>query len=256
MKETDAQGLSREDREHEPNFGVNCAIILAGGEGKRLGLVDRPKPMALVNGKPIIDHQLLEMPKFGIQNVVIAAGFKHEVLLTHISKGERYGISARMSTEDMPLGRGGAIKKAMKELPDSCKNFLVTNGDNIWRLDLRLPIREHIEKKAIATIVVVQPRNPFGVVEFDDKGRVKRFDEKPIMNEWINAGIYVLSREIERFLPEVGDIETETFPRILDTQPVYVHKMPENGYWRPIDTQKDLKEANKEMPLLSSAAPK
>jgi NDP-sugar pyrophosphorylase family protein len=243
MKEIDAQCLLR-NKEHEPNFGVNYAIILAGGQGKRLGLVDRPKPMAEVNGKPIIDYQLSVMQNFGIKNVVFAVGFKHEVLSTHIGKGERYGISARMSIEDVPLGRGGAIKKAMKELPDSCKHFLVTNGDNIWRFDLELLLRKHIERNAIATIVVVQPRNPFGVVEFDDTGRVRGFDEKPKMKEWINAGIYVLSKEIGYFLPDVGDIETETFPNIVDTQSVYVHKMSENDYWRPIDTRKDLQEAN------------
>lgn len=235
-------------KEVEPNSGVTDAIILAGGEGKRLGLVDRPKPMALVNGKPIIDHQLHEMREFGIQSVVIAAGFKYEALSTHIGTGERYQISARMSIEDVPLGRGGAIKKAMKELPDSWKNVLVTNGDNIWRVDLGLLFKKHIERNAIATIVVVRPRNPFGVVEFDDvDSRVKRFDEKPIMKEWINAGIYVLSKEIERYLPDVGDIETETFPKIVKTQRVYVHEMTENDYWKPIDTIKDLEEANRKL---------
>jgi len=246
MKEIDARGLLR-NKEHKPNFGVNYAIILAGGEGRRLGL-DIPKPMAKVNGRPIIEYQLCEIEKIGIKNVVFALGYKHEILSAYI-RGRKSDQISKMSIEDKPLGRGGAIKKAMKELPDSCKNFLVTNGDNIWRFDLELLLRKHIERNAIATIVVVQPRNPFGVVEFDDTGRVRGFDEKPKMKEWINAGIYVLSKEIGCFLPDVGDIETETFPNILDTQLVYVHKMPENGYWRPIDTKKGLEEANNESPL-------
>lgn len=245
IKEIDSSG--RVSKEVEPNFRIIDAIIVAGGEGKRLGLVDRPKPMAEVNGKPIIDHQLFEMQNFGIENVVFAVGFKHEVLSTHIGKGEGYRISARMSIEDVPLGRGGATKKAMKELPNNWRNVLVTNGDNIWRVNLRLLFKKHIEQNAIATIVVVQPRNPFGVVEFDDDtGRVERFDEKPIMKEWINAGIYVLSREIEPYLPDVGDTETLTFPNIVNTQRVYVYKMTKNDYWRPIDTRKDLEAANKE----------
>lgn len=238
----------RLSEELEPNFPVRDAIILAGGQGRRLGLVDRPKPMAEINGKPIIGYQIEEMRKAGIKNVIFAAGFKSEVLADHVGAGERYGISAKMSIEDTPLGRGGAIKKAMRELPGNWEYVIATNGDNIWRIDLKSLVRNHIERSAIATIVVVRPMSPYGEVQFDEETeRVTRFVEKPRMEKWINAGVYVLSKEIEPLLPKVGDIETATFPKVVETGRFYVHRSYD--YWRGIDTQKNLEEAREEVNL-------
>ncbi len=107
---------------------------------------------------------------------------------------------------------------------------------------------EDIIDLAIATIVVVRPMSPYGEVEFDEKtSKVTRFVEKPRMEKWINAGVYVLSKQIEILLPEIGDIETETFPKVVGTERFYVHKI--DNYWKSIDTQKDLEEANKDAGL-------
>ena len=224
---------------------VNSAIILAGGKGERLRPYtnDRPKPMVTVNGKPILYYQLTQLKKAGVENVVFAVSYSREALQDHVGDGKEYGVSASFSIEESPLGRGGAIKQAMKNLPSGWKNVIITNGDNLWKLDLMGLMKKHEEVSALATVVVVPLRSPYGIVEFDGQNHILGFREKPILPHWVNAGVYIFSREIMDMLPDLGDHETETFPK-LPKEKFLVFKSED--YWRGVDTVKDLTEAEKE----------
>ena len=225
---------------------VNCAIILAGGKGERLRPYtnDRPKPLVEINGKPILAYQLEQLTKAGITEVIFACSYFHEALEKHVDSGSKYGIKAAFSVEETPLGRGGGIKKAMKMLPEGWENVLITNGDNLWKLDVSGLIKKHEERNAIATVVVVPLKSPYGIVEFNESDQILGFEEKPILPHWVNAGVYIFSREIEELLPDSGDHETETFPKLPKTR-FLVFKSED--YWRGVDTVKDLIEAEKEV---------
>ena len=132
----------------------------------------------------------------------------------------------------------------MKNLNLPQSGLLVVNGDNLWKLDLEGLIKKHDENNAIATIVVVPLKSPYGIVEFSAKDEILGFKEKPILPHWVNAGIYVFSNEIEPLLPDEGDHEVETFPN-LPQQRFIVFKSTD--YWRGVDTVKDLTEAAKEV---------
>ncbi len=225
---------------------VNCAIILAGGKGERLRPFtnDRPKPMVEVLGKPILAYQLEQLKKVGIGEVVFACSYQREALQRHLGSGKKYGIQARFSVEETPLGRGGGIKKAMKMLSKDWRDVVVLNGDNLWKLDLGGMMEKHKSRNAMATIAVVPLRSPYGVIEFNEMDEVLGFQEKPLLPHWINPGIYIFSREIEPLLPDEGDHEIETFPK-LPSERFLVFKSTD--YWRGVDTVKDLTEAEKEV---------
>ncbi|MBI2334877.1 nucleotidyltransferase family protein [Candidatus Daviesbacteria bacterium] len=225
---------------------IKSAIILAGGKGERLRPFtnDRPKPMVEVAGKPILAYQLDQLKKAGIKEVVFACSYQREALQKHLDSGSRYGIKALFSIEETPLGRGGGIKKAMKMLPLNWQDVVVLNGDNLWKLDLEGMMGKHKERQAIATIAVVPLKSPYGVVEFNDADEILGFKEKPLLPHWINPGIYIFSREIEPLLPDEGDHEIETFPK-LPQERFIVFKSTD--YWRGVDTVKDLTEAEKEV---------
>lgn len=231
---------------------VNCAIILAGGKGERLRPYtnDRPKPMVEINGKPILAYQLEQLKKAGIKLAVFACSYHREALQEHFKKDNGYGIEAFFSVEETPLGRGGGIKKAMRMLPEGWENVIITNGDNLWKLDLDGLIKKHEEKKAIATVVVVPLKSPYGIVEFNETDEILGFKEKPILPHWVNAGVYIFSKEIEALLPDEGDHEIETFPK-LPSNRFQVFKSTD--YWRGVDTVKDLTEAEKEVAEIFSA---
>ena len=225
---------------------VNCAIILAGGKGERLRPYtnDRPKPMVEINGKPILAYQLAQLKKAGVKEVIFACSYFHEALEAYLGSGEKYGVKALFSVEETPLGRGGGIKKAMKQLPKDWEEVVITNGDNLWKLDLEELIKKHQEKGAIATVVVVPLKSPYGIVEFNGEDQILGFSEKPILPHWVNAGVYIFSKEIEALLPDEGDHEIETFPK-LPSDRFLVFKSTD--YWRGVDTVKDLTEAEKEV---------
>jgi mannose-1-phosphate guanylyltransferase len=222
------------------------AIILAGGKGERLRPYtnDRPKPMLELGGKPILFYQLEQLKRAGIRSVVFAVSYQRDFLMNSIGTGEDWGIKAFYSVEDAALGRGGAIKKAMSLIAHDWENVVVTNGDNLWKIDVGDLISQHVVKASIATVVVAPLRSPYGIVEFDRIGRVESFREKPILPHWVNAGAYIMNKKIAPFLPEVGDHEVWTFPK-LSKDKFHVYKS--NDYWRGIDTVKDLLEANQEI---------
>ncbi|MAG59926.1 hypothetical protein CMO96_04015 [Candidatus Woesebacteria bacterium] len=225
---------------------IDRAIILAGGEGQRLRPYtdDKPKPMVEVAGKPIISYQLSQFTDAGVKEVVFACSYRREVLEKHMGSGKSYGVKARFSIEENPLGRGGGIKQAMKQLEGNWKNVLITNGDNLWHVDLVKFIKMHEERDALASIVVVPLKSPYGIVDFNKRKEVLGFREKPVLPYWINAGIYVFSREIEPMLPDIGDHETEMFPKLPKNRFLVFQSQ---DYWRGVDTVKDLAEAEKEV---------
>jgi len=226
---------------------IKDAIILAGGKGERLRphTNDRPKPMVEVGGKPIFEYQLDQLIKGGVRRVVFACSYKREVLMDYVGDGSRYGIKVLYSVEEEPLGRGGGIKKAMKVLGsfrDLEEKIIITNGDNLWKLNINSLVEK--SDNALATVVVVPLRSPYGVVDFNQQDQIIGFKEKPILPYWINAGIYVFNREIKDLLPDVGDHETETFPNLAKDK-FLVFKSQD--YWRGVDTAKDLTDAEKEV---------
>ena len=89
--------------------------------------------------------------------------------------------------------------------------------------------------------MVVPMVSPYGLVDMDDSGDVIGFREKVEMPYWINAGVYVLERDIYQELPELGDHETSTFPKLAQAGAVTAYKS--RAFWRSVDSFKDLREA-------------
>jgi len=223
------------------------ALIIAGGEGERLRphTYDRPKNMVPVAGRPIVDHQLDWLRAGGVSDAVMLCGYKAEVLQKHLGDGSRLGLRVHYSHEDEPLGRGGALKRGFALVPKSEELVVACNGDILTGQAIGEMIAYHREKSAAATVMLTPLRSPYGVVDVLDDGRIESFREKPELPYWINAGIYVLSREFFSLLPDIGDHETTTFPQLASEGKLFGYKS--SAYWRPVDSIKDLSEAEREL---------
>ncbi|BDB98784.1 MAG: NDP-sugar synthase [Saccharolobus sp.] len=220
------------------------AVILAGGYGKRLRPLtdDKPKPLIEIAGKPIIEWQILWLKSFGINSFIVLTGYKWEILIKWLSENEkRLGISTYFSIEEEPLGTGGALKKVKNLLKDE-NAFIVTNGDIITDLDIsQLKLKE-----SIVTISLVPLKSPYGIVETQGD-KIVDFKEKPILeNYWINAGVYLMSNRVFEYLPDKGDMEKTTFPKLAKESLLTGVKFY-NVYWRSIDTIKDIEEASEDL---------
>lgn len=223
------------------------AAIIAGGFGKRLKPLtqDRPKPLVPVAGKAIIEWQIEWLKKYGVDTVVVLAGYQREKMLEFLGSGTKYGVKIVYTIEDEPLGTAGAIKNAEPIL--RTEPFLALNGDIITNIPLDKLMDVVKNKDAVVAMALVPLRSPYGIVEVDEAGRIVRFVEKPILQQHlINAGVYYMKPEIFDYLPEKGDIERTTFPWLAREGRLYAGIF-RDVYWRSIDTVKDVEEAGKEL---------
>ena len=222
-------------------------IVLAGGKGERMRpfTEDRPKPMVEVAGRPILEHQLDWLSAQGVTDVVIACGYRHEVIQSYFGDGARLGLRVAYAVEQQPLGRGGALRAALADVPADEEVVIATNGDVITNLRLRPLIDAHRAKDVMVTVFLTPFVSPYGIVEVDENERVTRFREKPELPYWVNAGVYALSPVLRDHLPERGDHETTTFPRLAEAGRLGAFKS--RAYWRGVDTIKDVNEVAAEL---------
>ena len=227
------------------------ALIIAGGEGERLRPLtsDRPKPMIEVAGKPILEYQIRWLARQGVSDAVLLCGYRAEVIQRHFGDGSRFGLRVQYSLEEEPLGRGGALKLGARLLPPGEDIAIALNGDILTNQPLAPLLRYHQRKDAAATVMLTPLRSPYGIARLDRSGRITAFDEKPLLPHWINAGVYVVSPEFLRRLPDRGDHETTTFPELAAEGRLFGYRS--RAYWRSVDTFKDLTAAAAEVAALT-----
>ncbi len=222
---------------------VKAAIILAGGKGERLRPYtnDRPKVMVELNGKPILAWQIDWLKSHGITKFVLTVSYMYHVVEEYFGDGSKFGIEVDYSIEETPLGRGGGIKKAFKSpLISDETDVIVCNGDIITKLNLTDMINNHLNQKALVSLLLVPYISRWGVVKVDGENHITGFEEKPKLPYWINGGIYLFNKEVEPLLPEIGDHEKETFPKIPKEKFL---GFKDEGFWRAVDVVKDKSEA-------------
>ncbi len=148
-----------------------------------------------MNGRPFLAYLLDQVARFGFRDVVLCVGWQAEAV--EAALGTAHGpLRLRYSREPEPLGTGGALRLALPLLAGS--EVMVLNGDSYCDVDLAAAWVEHRERRAPATLVLVEMAETarYGRVELDADGAVCRFTEKQESSTagWINAGIYLLSR--------------------------------------------------------------
>lgn len=196
-------------------------LILTGGAGARLRCVvsDRPKPMADVAGRPFLEWLLLRLRSQGLRRVIFCTGHKAEAVRAHFGNGSDWDMDAAYSQEPSPLGTAGAVRHAVEHVRTD--PFFVLNGDSYCPADFHRMCEHHRQCRARATLWLVSMDDcrRYGSVETDDHGQVLAFKEKSETPEpgLINAGIYLLQREVAESIP-VGrpvSIERDVFPGLI-----------------------------------------
>jgi NDP-sugar pyrophosphorylase family protein len=224
---------------------VRQAVILAGGQATRLRPYtdDRPKAMVEVGGRPIVDWQLDWLAAGGVTDVVVSCGYFVEVLKRHLSTSQ--GVRISVAAESEPLGRGGALRFAAGHLPYPRERWFALNGDVLTRFSLAALAERHAVAGATVTIALAQYRTTWGVATLDDQGLIVGFEQSPQLPYWINGGVYCFSPEVAALLPEKGDHEDTTFPKLAEEKKIAGFQIA--TYWRGVDTVKDVKEGSTEL---------
>ncbi|MEO8206166.1 MAG: sugar phosphate nucleotidyltransferase, partial [Chthoniobacterales bacterium] len=191
------------------------AVILAGGLGTRLQseVPDRPKPLAWVGGRYFLSHILSQLADAGVRRVVVAAGYLGEHLRQAFAANYQ-GMEILYSFEEKLMGTGGALRQAVSLIKSN--EVLVLNGDSFCETNLSKLVAQHRSGKNAGTLVVRrnEREKSFGHLKINENGAILDFEEKPASEDIINAGIYVLYREIVNEIPadEVSSLERDVFP--------------------------------------------
>jgi dTDP-glucose pyrophosphorylase len=224
---------------------VNTMIIMAGGKGARLlpHTQDCPKPMVLIRGKPMLEHIIERAKAEGFNRFVLAIHHLGQIIESYFGDGAWLDVNIDYLREKSPLGTAGALG-LLNPIPD--EPFVVTNGDVITDVRYGELIDFHNLHESSATMAVRlhELKNPFGVVHM--KGvEIIRLEEKPITQNYINAGVYVLSPDVIAELAVDAVCDMPTLFEILHSKAKRTIAYPIHEDWLDVGRPGDLLEANK-----------
>ncbi|KAJ1614067.1 mannose-1-phosphate guanylyltransferase [Cryptosporidium canis] len=210
------------------------AIILSGGYGSRLRPLTLTKPKSIVQlcNVPIIEFQIAQFASIGVTDIIVALNYKANELIPTLKTIEnRYGVKIHLSIEDKPLGTAGPIKLA-QDLLTKDEPFFVCNSDIICNFPLREMLEIYHKKNGDlncnGVILIKQVPDPskYGVVLYEKNTfKVDSFIEKPknFVGDFINAGIYILSKKILDLIKpdQQVSIEKDVFPIMASSNTLY-----------------------------------
>lgn len=208
------------------------AVILAAGLGTRLKpFTDNlPKVMMPLCGKPLLEHQINWLKKFGFEDILINLHYYPEKITDYFGDGKKFGGKITYFYEDPILGTAGAMKNMKKSLDET---FLVIYGDVVHRVNLKKLVDFHQEKKAIATLTVGENGRwkDTDLLDLDQDGKIIFWHKRPYLKQpkskITNLAILVLEPEVIPLIPKKEppiDFSQEVSPLLVSK------KMPIYGY--------------------------
>jgi len=221
-------------------------VVMAGGKGQRLFPLTRntPKPMLLLNDRPLMEHTIAQLRKSGITKVNITTNYKSEVIMNHFGDGNKFGVEINYINEELPLGTAGSL--GLMNISD--KPILIINGDILTQLDFRAMFDFHQAHQAAMTVGVrkIEMKIPYGVVETDDVV-ITEFVEKPQQTFLANAGIYLLDPMVCQYIPRGRCFDMTELVELLIKTTHRVISFPIQEYWLDIGEHDHYKKAKNDV---------
>ncbi|SHG22874.1 nucleotidyltransferase family protein [Dysgonomonas macrotermitis] len=218
-------------------------VLMAGGKGERLRpLTEKiPKPLLKVGDKSIIDHNIDRLIDYGVDNINVTVNYLKEQLIEHFRNPLPNGVKVNCVSEPCFLGTMGSIKFVSHFASDY---ILVMNSDLFTNINYEELFLHFLEHNADMSVVAVPYTIsiPYGI--FDLEGRnIKGVQEKPILNYYANAGIYLFKK---KFLDLIPDSEFFNATDLIDSMienKCKVVRFPLTGYWIDIGKHEEYKKA-------------
>lgn len=209
-------------------------VILCGGKGTRMGNEELPKALFLIGHKPILWHIMSIYSHYGFNDFVLCLGYKANKIKEYFQDIKNWKVS--FIDTGLDTNTGGRLKKVKDYIDEEC--FLATYGDGLADINIPNLIEFHNNHKKIATLTAVKPRNPFGIVGIDAHAdTVTHFEEKPILDHWINGGFFVFNKKAFSYIKDDDVLERGPFERLVKDKNLVAYK--HNGFWECMDTYKD-----------------
>ncbi len=225
-------------------------VIMAGGEGMRLRplTTDTPKPMLKIGEKPIIERNVDQMTRFGISDLTISVRYLGQQIVDHFGNGKFRGIQINYVKEEEPLGTLGSVSLIDNIARD---HVLLMNSDILSTINLETFYDDFVSRNADMSVVTVpyKIKLPYAVLETNDE-IITGLREKPEFVHYMNAGIYLIRRELLRNLEPGARMDTTDFIEDMIRNGARVVSYPFWGYWLDIGNHEDFVNAQRTIKIL------
>ena len=234
-------------------------IILAGGAGSRLGNITKviPKPLVKIGRYPILVHIMKIYLKYGINEFIIAIGYKGEKIVKYFIKKKvnkkiknqlKKGLSTNINLFNkkckitfIETGKntmtGGRVKKAAKLINED--NFYLTYGDGLSSINIKNLKKFHFRNKKLITVTAVRPPARFGELIIRNNKVISFSEKKPIQSSWINGGFFVVNKKFLKFIiNEKTILERNPLEKAAKFGQLSAYK--HSKFWQCMDTKRDL----------------
>ena len=225
----------------------NSVFIMAGGFGTRLHPLteNTPKPLLKVGNRPILETIIDQFIDYGFHNFYISTHFKPELIRDHFKNRYQQGVTIHFIHEDIPLGTAGSLGLLSDNLPDL--PIIIMNGDLLTGVNFEHLLDFHNNNNSEATMCVREYdfQVPYGVVDIDGCN-IREIKEKPVFKFFVNAGIYVLNKNL------INKVDGETYLDMTDFLEKEldcggVNAFPIHEYWLDIGRMEEYEKANQDI---------
>lgn len=210
-------------------------VIMAGGRGTRISSVasDIPKPMIKIDGKPVLEHEILNLREQGFTDIILTVGHLGNIITDYFGDGSKFGVNIEYYIEETPLGNAGALFKIRDKLTD---DFLLLNADAVFDIDFRRFVEFHKSHGGLVTLFTHPNSHPYdsGIVIADRNGVVLQWlakeDDRPdYYKNRVNAGLHVVSPKVLDIdiSTEKVDLDRQILKPLAGTGKMYVYDSPE-----------------------------
>jgi len=243
-------------------------IILCGGTGTRLKEETefKPKPMVYIGKKPILWHIMKIYAHYGFNEFILALGYKADYIKDFFLNQKAFTSDFTLHTKDhkttfylenrkeidnfsitfvdtgIDTLPGERILRCKDYIPEEDNDFMVSYGDGVSDINIEKLVDFHKKQNTLASLTGVHPSSKFGIVQVSADNKVKGFDEKPIMSEWINGGFMVFNKKAFSYFKE-GEMEHPALRRLASENQLSLYK--HENFWYCMDTYKEVEDLNK-----------
>lgn len=228
-------------------------MLLAAGVGSRLEPLTTqvPKPLVPIANVPVMEHMMRLLKAHGITEVYANLHYLPHKITEYFGDGAQLGMKLTCRYEEQLSGDAGGVRSMKEHLSDG--TFIVVMGDLLTDADLTNIIKEHKDKKALASIAVkrVDDVTRFGIVVQNEQGFITGFQEKPkvedALSDLASTGIYILEPEVFSHIPATGEFGfgRQLFPQLVAKGlPVLGIEMAKGTYWSDVGAIPQYLESN------------
>lgn len=221
-------------------------VLMAGGLGQRLRPLTEhtPKPMLPIGDRPLLELIVRNFIEQGFGRFSISVNYLADQIRTHFGDGSQLGVEIDYIDEQARMGTAGALS-LMNDWPET--PFIVMNGDLLTALRFDQMLRFHTDSNSMATMGAREfnMQVPYGVIQAEGT-RLTGIEEKPNQKFYVNAGIYILSPQVNQFIKDGEPLDMpELFLRAMQAGEI-ASVYPIRDYWMDIGRIEDLERARVE----------